>query len=209
MITALSLLLLALAITPLLSSPGQPWTTEETLILKAKLTEVMNRRSWVAKEYLKIHKEVGFSSWPEPHSLPNAAKMLRLGFHGCLKFSDGSGGCNGCLNNHNLGLEHRHSCSKGEDNTMLPNTVRTDNAGLELTADILEEIFTNPDFPKGAQKLSESLAQSGKSRADLWNFAQAVAVEMGINNNNDLCDQVSQVLRGSSHGLRDQGCLYL
>ena len=78
---------------------------------------------------------------------------------------------------------------------MLPNTVKTDNAGLELTADILEEIFTNPDFPSSAQALSESLAQSGKSRADLWNFAQAVAVERGINNNNDLCDQVSQIFK--------------
>ena len=77
---------------------------------------------------------------------------------------------------------------------MLPNTVKTDNAGLELTADILEEIFTNPDFPPAAQKLAESLAQSGKSRADLWNFAQAVAVERGINNNNNKCDHVSQVL---------------
>ena len=90
---------------------------------------------------------------------------------------------------------------------MLPNTVKTDNAGLELTADILEEIFTNPDFPPAAQKLAESLAQSGKSRADLWNFAQAVAVERGINNNNDLCDEVSQLscvmfLQVSGHGFR-------
>ena len=78
---------------------------------------------------------------------------------------------------------------------MLPNSVKTDNAGLEMTADILEEIFTNPDFPKKTPKLAVSLAESGKSRADLWNFAQAVAVERGINNNNDMCDQVSQVFK--------------
>ena len=35
----------------------------------------------------------------------------RLGFHQCLKFSDGSGGCNGCLNNHGMGLENRHNCT--------------------------------------------------------------------------------------------------
>ena len=34
----------------------------------------------------------------------------RLGFHQCLKFSDGTGGCNGCLNNHGMGLENRHTC---------------------------------------------------------------------------------------------------
>ena len=189
---AVFLLLLATGLPSLLCSPGQPWTTEETLVVKAKLVELLARRGGVAKEFLKLHPEFGVSVWPEPKSLPNAAKMLRLGFHGCLKFSDGTGGCNGCLNNHNLGLEHRHNCSQGAHahNSMLPNSVKTDNSGLELTADILEEIFTNPDFPPGAAKLAESLAQSGKSRADLWNFAQAVAVERGINDNNALCDQV-------------------
>ena len=184
------LLFLSLSLTPALSSPGLAWSEEETLIVKAKLLVVMTSRQSVTKEYLKLHPELGLSSWPETKSMPNAAKMLRLGFHGCLKYSDGTGGCNGCLNNHNMGLENRHNCSKGEDNTMLPNSIRTDNAGLELTADILEEIYTNPNFPKRAQKLPKSLAQSGKSRADLWNFAQAVAVERGINNNNDKCDNV-------------------
>ena len=116
--------------------------------------------------------------------------MLRLGFHGCIKYQDGTGGCNGCLNSENMGLDRRHNCTKGKDNTMLPNAVKTDNSGLELTADILEEIFTNADFPAFAEKLPVSLAESGKSRADLWNFAQAVAVEMGINNNNAMCDKV-------------------
>ena len=36
--------------------------------------------------------------------------IYRLGFHQCLKFSDGTGGCNGCLNNHGMGLENRHQC---------------------------------------------------------------------------------------------------
>ena len=141
------LLFLSMSLTPVSSSPGLAWSEEETLIVKAKLLVVMTNRQSVTKEYLKLHPELGLSSWPETKSMPNAAKMLRLGFHGCLKYSDGTGGCNGCLNNHNMGLENRHNCSKGEDNTMLPNSVRTDNAGLELTADILEEIYTNPDFP--------------------------------------------------------------
>ena len=80
------LLLASLLPALLLSSPGQPWTTEETLIVKAKLTEVLDRRANVAKQFLKLHPELGLgSTWPEPKSLPNAAKMLRLGFHGCLR----------------------------------------------------------------------------------------------------------------------------
>ena len=33
-------------------------------------------------------------------------------------------------------------------------------------------------------ELTESLADSGKSRADLWSFASAVAVEWGLDRNN-------------------------
>ena len=71
-----------------------------------------------------------------------------------------------------------------------PNTnmLKTNNAGLEHTADILEEIFTNKDFPSTAVALEESLADSGKSRADLWTFASTVAVEWGVDRNNNGCD---------------------
>lgn len=70
----------------------------------------------------------------------------------------------------------------------MPNSDKTDNAGLELTADMLEEIYTNKDFPKSALPLKVSLADSGKSRADLWSLASAIGVEMGIERNNRACD---------------------
>ena len=70
----------------------------------------------------------------------------------------------------------------------LPDALKTDNSGLEMTADILEEIFTNKDFPNTALALDQSLAESGKSRADLWTFASAVAVEWGVIRNNRGCD---------------------
>ena len=54
-----------------------------------------------------------------------------------------------------------HKNEKGRDS---PNALATNNAGLELTADILEEIFTTTDFPDNAMKLPVSLAASGKSR---------------------------------------------
>ena len=56
-----------------------------------------------------------------------------------------------------------------------------------MTIDVLEEIYTNPDFPKGTPDMEISLAEGGKSRADLWAFAALVAAEWGIERNNHAC----------------------
>ena len=106
-----------------------------------------------------------------------------------------------------MGLENRHNCSQPDDikssdhRRDMPNSVKTDNAGLELTADMLEEIYTNKDFPKSALPLKVPLAESGKSRADLWSFAAAVGVELGIQRNNQGCDgeHVGEVLYKAYH----------
>jgi len=187
------------------SQPGAPWTEEEALIVKAKLYAIIGQYGdSVGKEYLSLHPELGLETWPEPPSNPSAAKFLRLGFHQCLKFSDGSGGCNGCLNNHGMGLENRHNCTDdnkfGMDN---PNTIVTNNAGLEFTADVLEEIYTNKDFPSKGPSLEMSLAESGKSRADFWTFASAVAAEWGIERNNRGCEGADDL------GDVGKGCLHL
>ena len=96
------------------AQPGAPWTEEEVLIVKAKLYAVFQFSLKVSREYYSLHPELGIKEWPEGGTRPNAPKMLRLGFHQCLKFSDGTGGCNGCLNNHGMGLENRHQCVKDE-----------------------------------------------------------------------------------------------
>ena len=58
-----------------------------------------------------------------------------------------------------------------------PEITFTDNNGLMHTAQLLEEIYTNPDFPKGTSSLGgESLQQMGKSRADLWAYATLVSI---------------------------------
>ena len=88
--------------------------------------------------------------------------------------------------------QERHVCAefdKDDANKFTErNQVQTDNAGLEHTADILEELFTNKHFPSNAVSLEVSLAESGKSRADLWTFASAVAVQWGLERNNRGCD---------------------
>ena len=76
--------------------PGQPWTEEEILAVKAKIVQIFLKSNVVYKEYMKLHPEKGKPD--RKVSLPNAAKVLRLGFHDCLTTEGGGGGCNGCLN---------------------------------------------------------------------------------------------------------------
>ena len=76
-------------------------------------------------------------------TFPSEAKFLRLGFHDCVKYEDGSGGCDGCLNWHNMGFRHDRKAEFEYD----PPT-KGDNNGLRHTVEVLEELYTNPDFPK-------------------------------------------------------------
>jgi hypothetical protein len=52
----------------------------------------------------------------------------------------------------------------------------TNNKAHRYTVELLEEIYTNPDFPQGSPQLETSLQNCGKSRADLWAFAGIVAI---------------------------------
>merc|ERR1711902_4196 len=173
-------LLLSFLCLSLSSEPGAPWTEEEAKIVKAKIYAILGGSIKRSEDYLLNHPELKselneyvtmvrrdqpewkWPEWPEAASRPNVPKLIRLGFHQCLKNSDGSGGCNGCLNNHGMGLAKRHNCSKPADikssdhRRDLPNGVKTDNAGLEMTADMLEEIFTNKDFPQDVEPLKVS-----------------------------------------------------
>ena len=56
------------------------------------------------------------------------------------------------------------------------------------------------DLSSHAAVLPVSLADSGKSRADLWSFAASVAVEWGVDRNNHGCDgndTVGEVVSGA------------
>ena len=61
-------------------TPGGPWTKDELLAVKAKLFRIYRLRS--------------------------APKAVRLGFHDCLKYTDGTGGCDGCLNWEGVDVDH-------------------------------------------------------------------------------------------------------
>ena len=115
--------------------------------------------------------------------------LFRLSFHDCLTYTDGTGQCDGCLNWHGMGTEApspfpsqstycQHQFSK-------PNA--TDNNGLDRLVEYLEKIYTEADWPPGAPSLEKSLKASGKSRADLWQFAANVALERTIERSNHGC----------------------
>ena len=141
-------------------TPGAPWSQDELLIVKSKLYALFNKNEDI-----------------------RAPVMLRLGFHDCLKYADGSGGCDGCLNWEGVGYRY-----PSLNNFTFANVDRSNNNGLEDAAALLERVYTEPDFPEGhAPSLSISLRDSGKSRADLWAFSAIAAVEYTTETNNKVC----------------------
>ena len=163
-------------------TPGAPWTKEEVLIVKSKLFAIFNRNGMRALDELYG----GSSHGVDWHRAPNAPKMLRLGFHDCVKYDDGTGGCDGCLNWEGVGVRHPDSTNTFS----LPNVGQTNNNGLGPTVEVLEGIYTRPEFPSIiAPSLNVSLKASGKSRADLWALATIAAVEHGIQTTNLICDE--------------------
>merc|ERR1719450_829633 len=140
-------------------TPGAPWTDRELLTVKAKLFRLFR---------------YGIS----------APAVLRLGFHDCLKYKDGTGGCDGCLNWHGMG--HRFGEDMAETRRE-ENLDEGNNNGLEGVVKILEQVYTDKDQPGASPSLDVSLRDSGKSRADFWAFAAMMAVEFGKDTTNIAC----------------------
>ena len=63
-------------------TPGAPWSDEEMIIVKAKLYSVFNRGGG-GRALKQIYGQKLGWNWTDT---PNAAKMLRLGFHDCVKY---------------------------------------------------------------------------------------------------------------------------
>jgi len=163
---------------------GSSWTEEEVHAVRAKIHRVINEGSAVFIE-LGLQQPVEF--WT---SAPNAAKLLRLGFHDCLKYTDGTGGCDGCVEAEGIGARFDRS-SLGQGQYPSDQVDDGHNNGLLPTLQVLEAVYSDRGFPKRTPLLSISLKQSGKSRADLWALAVMVAVEYSADANNRVCDDTS------------------
>ena len=106
-------------------------------------------------------------------------KILRLAFHDCVRYKDGTGGCDGCLKWDGVGAAVPNIFDEA-DNYKFEPVKKTDNSGLDAIVLLLEKIYTTVDWPLRKASLTGSLQQLGKSRADLWQFAGLVALEKAL-----------------------------
>jgi len=163
-------------------NPGAPWTLDEILIMKAKFFHMFSH-------------------------LGNAPKFLRLGFHDCIKYTDGSGGCDGCLNW--KGMDRKLAIAANARNLSVEDG--GGNNGLGDTVRNLERLYTETTFLGGAS-LTTSPMELGWSRADLWAFSSMMAVEFGVLANNLICDDINMhsifgsPYFGCNHHIGDPDC---
>ena len=138
--------------------PGAPWTKQEMLTIKAKLyTLFMQDGGSNAVDEFRIIKKLKAKNVLKGRKnsrVPDAPKMLRLSFHDCLKYKDGTGGCDGCLNVNEYYIEKSGDKYLSEARRKKRKDIKeSDNNGLELTVRILEEMYTNKTFPEVTMKL--------------------------------------------------------
>jgi len=184
---------------------GAQWTQEEALIVMAKLHQILKTPSSTASmlditigQYDCV---TGFDDQrPQPCNgengnddgtantdFPSAAKLLRLGFHDCTKYTDGSGGCDGCLKFYDQFRKYNDLSSGDKRQMSRADALKGTNNGLAMTADALECIYVDAGCPPRAPMLNQSLKDSGKSRADLWAFATLVGMDWAMATNNQAC----------------------
>ncbi len=106
-----------------------------------------------------------------------------MAFHNCLRYADGTEGCDSCLNWDGVetALDDPAQLKRYGD------VHQTNNNGLGPLVIPLEDIYRTA-CSNGPPCLGQSLFDSGKSRADLWAFAAIVAVEYGMETNNVACN---------------------
>jgi len=184
---------------------GAEWTEDEALIVMAKLHHIFKSPSAANRELTRVHGDYecytgfddegpqpcdgrnGNGSPPGKSVYPRPAKFVRLGFHDCMKYTDGTGGCDGCLHFYDQFRVYNDKDSGDKRNMDRPDAVSGTNNGLAMSADMLELIWTDKDWPPSTPSLPESLQASGKSRADLWAFAALVATDYAMAENNKAC----------------------
>ncbi|CAE7669028.1 APX1 [Symbiodinium sp. CCMP2592] len=161
------------------SLPGSAWTAQEIATVKRKLRRMMkNPSKAISEANIQVEKANRYE--------PNPAKVVRLVFHDCMKYTDGTGGCDGCLDWQGVG-RRSELADDGHNN------------GLYVVAEALEHIYTRTDYPSGAPVLDHSLKSTNKSRADLWALAGTVAVQVAMELNNKVCDAPSRGAEGQYH----------
>lgn len=143
-------------------TPGAKWSEQEARVVKGELFKLFS-----------VKRQ------------PLAPLTVRLGFHDCVLYQDGSGGCDGCLDW--TGMDEAHGFNG------CPSNVGTNEKGGNRRLDVIVEKL-EVLYHEDLSTTIGSLHKTGKSRADLWAFAAMAAVEYGIYTNAEICDDPESFL---------------
>jgi hypothetical protein len=162
---------------------GGAWTEDEVSTTRARILQMIHPNHNV--------KRVMYGGQNGRRITENI--LMRLMFHDCIPYTDGTGGCDGCLSWAGVGtpapiIFDFPPTGQHKDLYTITPINATDNNGLEDVVARLEVIYTTTDWPFARQSLAVSLQQSGKSRADLWQLAGIVALERSLERSNRACD---------------------
>merc|ERR1712136_285817 len=167
-------------------TPGGAWSETDVEIVRKKVQMLLSR------EPDDIEAMFGCCSGGQNNKRPvSEMTLLRLAFHDCFAYTDGTGGCDGCLSWRGMNVDPPSPFSSVDTYCVhqfyKSKYSKTDNNGLDRLVEYLERIYTDADWPPGAPSLGLSLKASGKSRADLRQFAANVALERVIERSNHGC----------------------
>eukprot|EP00927_Polykrikos_kofoidii_P006884 TRINITY_DN127_c0_g1_i4.p1 TRINITY_DN127_c0_g1~~TRINITY_DN127_c0_g1_i4.p1 ORF type:complete len:580 (-),score=76.40 TRINITY_DN127_c0_g1_i4:229-1908(-) len=165
------------------------WQTAEVASAKSKVFEMFeSNMRWYGKPMVK------------------PGTVLRLSFHDCVKYTDGTGGCDGCLNWNGVDVERfpqnviSRLTSSVDD---VDEGVGANNALGDVVRE-LEKIYTS----KFHHSHNLSMKQRGFSRADFWALAGIAAVEFTMAINNDVCDTGRRPNETSREFMKMGQCLW-
>jgi len=165
---------------------GGDWSEEEVASTRRRIQKMITP-VWAEKmEIGTANSKLGKNLDDSPGEVTENV-IMRLVFHDCIPYLDGTGGCDGCLNWSGMYGESP-SPNKQEHFYAFDPVNATDNKGLDGIAIALERIYKTVDWPYQTPSLEVSLYQSGKSRADLWQLAGLVALEQALERANRACD---------------------
>ena len=107
-----------------------------------------------------------------------------------FRYVDGTGGCDGCLDWHKMGVSYQKKNKQVTDKYDRsfddPGDIGNgegDNNNLVMTVLALEHVFKDSRLGDNGK----SLMEAKKSRADLWALAGIVGIEFTVNENNMAC----------------------
>ena len=150
-----------------LGTPGGQWTKEEIDTTRSRIVQMINP-VWQVKNEIGT-ADTAFGWFNDGSGDVTENVLLRLAFHDCIPYEDGSGGCDGCLNFKNMETPSPNPHFPDQYYQFEPMNT-TDNKGLDRVVEKLELIYTTLDWPFAILSLEISLFQSGNVKILLNRF---------------------------------------